>query len=85
MLTKLCLKSGSNLVGVDSLVAEKSDDRSLVTLHHKRTVDGFWRPEWKDDFLESDGLTFHLIYLACQRLHTVEIYCRERQTPDLSA
>jgi hypothetical protein len=85
MFTELCLKSGCNSAGFGSLVPEKSDDHSLIIIHRKRTLNEFWRPEWKDDFLESDAAKSNLIYLTFRRLNTVEIYCHERQTLDLSA
>jgi hypothetical protein len=85
MFSELCLKSGWNLVGVGSLVPEKSHNYSLIIFHHKRTVNGFWLPEWKDTFFESDTVKSNLIDLVFRRLHTVEIYSHERQTPDLSA
>jgi hypothetical protein len=50
MFTKMCLKSGWNLVGDDVLVPEKSNDHSLIMLHHKQTLNELERPEWKDNF-----------------------------------
>jgi hypothetical protein len=85
MFIKLCLKSGCNLVGVDSFVPEKSNDHFLIILYHKQILNEFEHPEWKDDFPESDTVKSNLIYLAFRRLHTVEIYCHERQTLDFSA
>jgi hypothetical protein len=85
MFTKFCLKYVWNLVGFDSFVLEKSDDHSLIMFHHKRTLNGFWRPGWKDNLLESDTVKPNLIYLTFRRLHTVVIYCHEGQTLYLSA
>jgi hypothetical protein len=85
MFIKLCLKYGCNLVCVSSLVPEKSDDHFLIMLHHKRTLNGFWHPECKYNFLENDTVKSNLIYLAFRKIHTVEIYCHERQTLNLNA
>jgi hypothetical protein len=50
------------LIGVDSPVPEKSNDYSLIILHHKKTIHEFSRREWKDNFLESDIIKSNLIY-----------------------
>jgi hypothetical protein len=50
MFTKLGLKSGCNLVRVDSLVPEKSNDHPLIMLYNKQTLDEFSDPEWKNNF-----------------------------------
>jgi hypothetical protein len=85
MFTKLCLKSGCNFVGVDSLFPDKSNNHSLIMFHDKQTLHGFLRPGWKDNFSESDTVKSNLIDLAFQKLRTVERYSRERQILDLSA
>jgi hypothetical protein len=50
MFTKLCLKSGCHLVGVDSAVPEKSNDHSLIILPRVQILHNFSRPEWKNSF-----------------------------------
>jgi hypothetical protein len=41
MFAKLCLKSGGNFVGANSIRPEKSNDHSLIILHHERTLNEF--------------------------------------------
>jgi hypothetical protein len=85
IFTRPCLKYGWYLVGFDLFVPEKSHDHSLIIFHHKRTLNGFWHPGWKDHFLESDTVKSNLICLAFRKLHTVVIYCYEGQALHLSA
>jgi hypothetical protein len=80
MFIKLCLKSGCDLVGIDFFVLEKSDDHSLIILHHKWNLNGFWRPGWKDNFFRERHSQIQFDLLTFRRLCTVEIYYRERQT-----
>jgi hypothetical protein len=49
MLNKLYVMSGGDFVSGDSLVREKSNDHSLIILHHKRIFHEFQGPEWKNN------------------------------------
>jgi hypothetical protein len=85
MLAKLCLKSGDNFMGGDSLVREKSHDHPLIRLHHKRTLNGFSRLDWKNNFFKNDTLESNLIYWTLRQLDSVEIYGYERRASHLRA
>jgi hypothetical protein len=84
MFSKPCLQFVCIIKSIGSLVQEKFNDHSLIMLHPKCRVNGFYGIKWANNYGVNRRVKTDLIYSTVRRVHPLEISLCEMRTPELS-
>jgi hypothetical protein len=83
ILSKIYLKSLCNVVSIDSLIIEKSDDHSSIIFHPEYLVNIFEHTGWENNYGIDCTIEIDSINLTFQEIRSLKIISSETRSPKL--